>query len=62
MVGIAAPEVIARLMTTSGGRAMLKAAFEGRDTITPEVLAVLNQAARMGPEVFTSKRSGTNAP
>ena len=62
MVGIAAPEVISRLMTTSGGRAMLKAAFEGRDTITPEVLAVLNQAARMGPEVFTSKRSGTNAP
>lgn len=62
MAGIAAPEVISRLMTTSGGRTMLKAAFEGRDTITPEVLAVLNQAARMGPEVFTSKRGGTSAP
>jgi hypothetical protein len=56
MAGIAAPEVISRLMTTSGGRAMLKAAFEGRDTITPEVLAVLNQAARQIPEAYTSKR------
>ena len=43
-------------MTTSSGRAMLKAAFEGRDIIKPEVLAVLNQAARQIPEAYTSKR------
>ena len=60
MAGVAAPEVISRLMTTSGGRAMLKAAFEGRDTITPEVLAVLNQAARQIPEAYTSKRPTTD--
>ena len=62
MAGVAAPEVISRLMTTSGGRAMLKAAFDGRDIITPEVLAVLNQAARQGPEAYTSKRSGSTSP
>lgn len=62
MAGVAAPEVISRLMVTSGGRAMLRAAFEGRDIIRPEVLAVLNQAARQGPETFTSKRSGSTSP
>lgn len=60
MAGIAAPEVISRLMTTTAGRAMLKAAFEGRDTITPEVLAVLNQAARQIPATYTSKRPTTD--
>jgi hypothetical protein len=60
--GAIAPEVISRLMTTSGGRAMLRAAFDGRDILRPETLAVLNQAARQIPETYTSKRSSSTSP
>ena len=59
---VLAPEAISYLMTTKSGRAMLKAALDGRDILTPQTLAVLNQAARQGPETYTSKRSGTSAP
>lgn len=61
-VGSTAPEVISRLMMTGPGRSMLRAAFEGRDILRPETLAVLNQAARQIPETYTSKRSGSTSP
>jgi hypothetical protein len=62
MAGVAVPEVISRLMVTGPGRQMLRAAFDGRDIVRPEVLAVLNQAARQTGETYTSKRSGPTTP
>lgn len=56
LAGVAAPEVISRLMMTGPGRQMLRAAFEGRDILTPQALAVLNQASRSLGEAYTSKR------
>jgi hypothetical protein len=54
-----APEIIARAMMHPRGRQYLKAALEGRGGIRPETLAVINEAIRVVPETYTSKRPST---
>lgn len=45
-IAVSGHEVIARAMMTAPGRAMLRAALEGRGGLTPQALAVLNTALR----------------
>ena len=45
-IAVSGHEIIAQAMMTAPGRAMLRAALEGRGGLTPQALAVLNTALR----------------
>lgn len=62
--GIAAPEVLARVMLSPRGRQYLRAALAGQEALTPQTLAVFNEVVRsqLPGEPYTSKRTGTSAP